>query len=379
MFTGFETENVPNIKIWEFSYPSASSSTLQQIVGLTDDCAPIQYFRTGQSSNLIAIYLPTAPVEGKTITIINNKFGSNAQTIYVYAPDAATNTTLFRIAQGGSETFVFSKQLFGYGPNSGYIRSGWVTLKTSPVTSANYYSVVAGGFGNQASNTYSFVGGGNANIASGSTAVVAGGSSNSASGVVASVVGGTGNGATGNWSFVGGGQTNSANSDASVIAGGYYGITRSIIGMAVSPAAVTPIASVQGVTQSGLLLLGVETTGATDTILRSNTSVAGTTNQIILPNNSAYYVRGSVIANVTGGGNTSAWTFEGVIKRGANAAATTLIQSVVNLVGQDSGAAAWVVAIAADTTNGGLKVTVTGAASTTIRWVCKIETTEVTF
>ena len=35
--------------------------------------------------------------------------------------------------------------------------------------------------------------------------------------------------------------------------------------------------------------------------------------------------------------------------------------------------------IAADTTNGGLKVTVTGQATTTIRWVCKIETTEMTY
>ena len=82
---------------------------------------------------------------------------------------------------------------------------------------------------------------------------------------------------------------------------------------------------------------------------------------------------------MTGAGNSAAWAFEGLIKRGANAAATSIVQSVVNLIAQDSGASTWVVAIAADTTNGGLKVTVTGQATTTIRWVCKIETTEMTY
>jgi hypothetical protein len=49
------------------------------------------------------------------------------------------------------------------------------------------------------------------------------------------------------------------------------------------------------------------------------------------------------------------------------------------VIAQDVGAATWVLAITADTTNGGIAVTVTGQAATTIRWVTKIETTEVTF
>jgi hypothetical protein len=48
-------------------------------------------------------------------------------------------------------------------------------------------------------------------------------------------------------------------------------------------------------------------------------------------------------------------------------------------VGQDTGASTWIAAISADTTNGGLAVTCTGQASTTIRWVCKVETTEMTY
>jgi hypothetical protein len=126
-----------------------------------------------------------------------------------------------------------------------------------------------------------------------------------------------------------------------------------------------------------LLVLGVATTDATATVLRSNTSAAGTTNQVILPNNSAYVFQGTCIANVTGGSTTSGWKYEGVIKRGANAASTTLVAAVTpTVIAQDVAAATWVLAITADTTNGGIAVTVTGAAATTIRWVSKIKTTD---
>jgi hypothetical protein len=132
--------------------------------------------------------------------------------------------------------------------------------------------------------------------------------------------------------------------------------------------------------QGALLILARQTTDATPTVLRSDTNAASTTNQVILPNNSAYFFRGTVVAGVTGGGNTAAWSFEGTIKRGANAAATSLVGTpVLNLISQDAGASTWTVALTSDTTNGGLAVTVTGQASTTIRWVAKIETTEMTY
>ena len=49
------------------------------------------------------------------------------------------------------------------------------------------------------------------------------------------------------------------------------------------------------------------------------------------------------------------------------------------LLAQDAGASTWAVTATADTTNGGLKITVTGQAATTIRWVCEVETTEMTY
>jgi hypothetical protein len=274
--------------------------------------------------------------------------------------------------------------------DSSFIGSGQNNTASGPA------SVVSGGYANTASNSYSTISGGYTNAAGsissaiaggyfnttnspGGYAFIGGGASNSTSALYASICGGATNAASGDSSFIGGGSTNTTNSMGSSILGGYYGTTRGIVGAAVFPACIQPISPFLGVTQAGLLLLGVQTTDATVTTLRSDANAATTTNQVILPNNSAYYFCGSVVANVTGGGNTRAWTFEGAIKRGANAAATTLVQSVINSVAQDSGAATWAIALAADTTNGGLKVTVTGQAGTTIRWVCKVETTEVTF
>jgi hypothetical protein len=235
------------------------------------------------------------------------------------------------------------------------------TASTQVASGSN--AAIGGGGNNTGSGPYAAIAGGYNNLASGQYAVIAGGQNNTASNTNAAILGG---------------DTHVAAGYGSVVIGSRYGTTRSISGNLVfTPSA--PIASAAGVSQAGVLILGVQTTNATTTTLCSDSNAAGTFNQVILPDNSAYYFRGSVIANVTGGGNTKAWSFEGAIKRGASAAATTLVQSVINPVAEDSGASAWTIALAADTTNGGLQVTVTGAASTTIRWVCKVETTEVTF
>lgn len=271
--------------------------------------------------------------------------------------------------------------------------TGWFPLNRAPYSAINAYSVnnsylgtasgqssvVIGGFGIVASGLWSACIGGSSNTASATWSGVYGGQSNTASGNNAVVVGGDANTASGIRSFVCGGQNNNADSTSSVVVGGRRGTVRGIVGNFVAPASDAPVASAAGVTQSALLLLGRETTDATATRLTSNTSAASTTNQVILPNNSAYFFQGQVVAGVTGAGNTKGWTVEGVIKRGANAASTVLVGSTVMSSYGDAGAVTWVVALTADTTNGGLAVTVTGQAATTIRWVAQIRTTEMTF
>ena len=201
-----------------------------------------------------------------------------------------------------------------------------------------------------------------ANLASGQAAFVGAGFNNIASGYGASVIGGNSNIASSNYA----------------VASGAYGTTRSIVNSFAYGS--VPIAGAYGVSQSALLVLGIETTNATATVLRSDTSAASGTNQVILPNNSAYFFTGEVVSGVTGGGNTKGWTIEGVIKRGANAASTALVGTpTVTSTYADAGASTWVIAVTADTTNGGLAVTFTGQASTTIRTVAQIRTTEMTY
>ena len=280
-------------------------------------------------------------------------------------------------------------------------------------TSSGYASFVGGGSSCTANANYSFVGAGQSNVASGANSFVGAGTSCRATGIRSVSVGGDtnlangdknaivggdnnstnaaitnsfiGGGSTntssaGGYNFIGGGENNTNNSSHSFISGGARGTTRGIKGNHIFPACVAPVASTLGVSQSALLVLGTQTTTATATVLRSDTSAATTNNQVILPNNSAYVFQGTCIANITGGSTTSGWKYEGVIKRGANAASTTLVAAVTPIViAQDVAAATWVLAITADTTNGGIKVEVTGVAATTIRWVSSIVTTEVTY
>jgi hypothetical protein len=282
------------------------------------------------------------------------------------------------------------------GNKRGTHATDWQKSRTAAtqVASGNYSGILSGQ-NNTASGSSATVIGGSSNTASGLSAAVVGGSSNTAGGTFSGVFSGSSNSSSGSQSgvFSGssntasaqrsaaiGGSGNIANAAQSIVFSGNAGNARSIIGNFVYSASDAPISSAPGVQQTATLLLGRQTTDATATRLASDNGAAGTTNQVILPNNSAYYVKGSVIATVTGGGNTKSWDFIATIKRGANAAATSIVGAVIlNTIAQDAGAATWVVAVTADTTNGGLAVTVTGQAATTIRWVCKLESTEVTY
>jgi hypothetical protein len=218
------------------------------------------------------------------------------------------------------------------------------------------------------------------NNATAAGAVVVGGNTNTASGQYSFVGAGSALNSSGNYAVAAGGLNNTANAFASTIVGGRQGTTRNIVGNSAIAACNIPIANSQGCTQSALLLLARQTTDATATVLASDSSAASTTNQVILPNNSAYFFKGSCIAGVTAAGDTKSWEFKGAIKRGANAAATSIVGSVIkDVIASDAGASTWDITITGDTTNGAIAVTVTGAASTTIRWVCKIETTEMTY
>jgi hypothetical protein len=369
------------------------------------------YATSGLTTGTPAV-MNTSTISGTTLTVGSLASGT------IIAGQVLTGTGVtagtYIVSGAGSSWTVSTSQTVASTTITGTAYT--VTISQAATTAAgitlSFYTphgVIVGGGNNQATGSYSFIGGGgdagtaaNRNVASGDWSFVGGGRGNTASAVgsfvgggglqtafstanqatgeASSVVGGLGNTATTTGASVLGGYQNNATGLMSSILGGRRGTTRSITGNIVLPACNIPIFDGVGVSQSAILLLGRQTTDATATVLCSDASAASGTNQVILPNNSAYYFKGSVIAGVTGAGNTKGWTIEGVIKRGVGVGTTALVGSpTVVSTFADAGAATWTVAVAADTTLGGLAITVTGQAATTIRWVCKIETTEMTY
>ncbi len=269
------------------------------------------------------------------------------------------------------------------------------------------YSTIIGGRDNRAYNTYTIAGGyaafagGNQSTAlqQGSTTNVlafAHGSRSTASGYGAVVFGSYvygdtiasgdnstaingSNQATAHFSIAYGGYYNIASgygSYASGFATNTFGITgRNTYGYTVGN--LDGSGTVSGNCQKSIFPLGIRTTDNTATTLTVGGRPASATNQVILSNQSAYRFKGTIIGKKSGTTDTAAWDIDGHIVRGANAASTTLVVGNVNLVSNTSG---WgTPTLAADTTNGGLQVQVTGVAATNIQWSCIIETTEVLY
>jgi hypothetical protein len=344
---------------------------------------------TNSGTALAAVTTQSATMNGTTAVTLS---ASNAN---IKVGQYITGTSI------GADTYVSA--ISGTSLTLSKVASG---SSTSTLSFFTPHGVVVGGGNNQATGSYSFIGGGgdagtagNRNVASGDWSSVVGGAVNnigsghthgfigggrnntfSGSGSFSSIVGGFNHSVSGSYGAVVGGYQQVSNSNYGTVLNGSGGTTRAITGNLVFTASDFPLGVGTGFNQSSFLILAKQTTDATATVLTSTSGGAGSTNQVILPNNSAYYFKGSVIANVTGAANGASWSFEGAIMRGANAASTVLMGTpAINRVAATAGATAWVIALTADTTNGGLAVTVTGAASTTIRWVASLNTVEVTF
>ena len=320
----------------------------------------------------IAAETYVAAISGTSLTLSKVASGSSTSTLSFFTPHGV-------VVGGGNNQATGSYSFIGGGGNAG-------TAANRNVASGDW-SAVVGGSRNVASGLGAFIGGNGGdgagfyqNTVSGTSSAIVCGTNNTVSGLASFIGTGVSSGATGSYAFIGAGAQNTVNSSFGGILSGFNGNTRGIVGNHVFPACANPIANATGVSQAALLILGKQTTDATPTVLVCETSAPTTNNQVIMPNNSAYFFTGEIVSGVTGGGDTKGWTIEGVIKRGANAASTALVGTpTVTSTYADAGASTWVIAVTADTTNGGLAVTFTGQASTTIRTVAQIRTTEMTY
>ena len=198
--------------------------------------------------------------------------------------------------------------------------------------------------------------------------------------------------ATSNWSIAIG-RNSQSTSSYSVVLGGYQASASKDYAYAFGHRANADIigkyaygvftSTELGTSQGGYYVLAQNTSDATPTAVVTNggTNAGGATNQIILPNNSAYSFSGTIIAreSAAAGSDYASWEIKGALLRAANAASTVLGNGIKNKLYASAGASAWDIALTADTTNGGLKIEVTGAAATNIRWVATVNTSEVTY
>jgi|TARA_B110000046_G_scaffold145520_1_gene152691 hypothetical protein len=172
------------------------------------------------------------------------------------------------------------------------------------------------------------------------------------------------------------GDGNLASATSSMATG--YGSKADIEGKCVHANGSFSDGNAEGSAQRGAFVLRCDTTDATSEALRTSNGAASTTNQIILPNNSAFAFSGTIVARqqASTGTASAAWKIEGLIRREGSAGTTVLVNSATTVLDNTP---AWGMALTADTTSGGLAITVTGAASTNIRWVSTINTSEVTY
>lgn len=374
MFNGFPSTVTPLIQSWDFSKtPTTAAQTVQPSnqVALADDCAPTQIFYVGGSFYPVRVTLPVASAAGKIINIRVELAGSVVffgNGVYVY--DLLANSAqqlVVKIGTPGYMSFVSVEYAIKGGSTQSNYK--WAVISGSTASSNTIGT-------NSGSGSAQF----GENVVSASQAFAAGSGNVVSSSATYGIALGLGHTVSSLYAGAFAGNSNEVNASNATAIGGYYGTTNGIQNKAVFVGDSLGTFGGRGKIQVGLLSLAVQTTDATATALRSNTSAAGTGNQVVLPNNSAYYFRGECVAGVTGAGDTKGWYIEGVIKRGANAASTILVgtPSVTSLYA-DAGAATWSLAVTADTTNGALRITATGQLATTIRWVANIKSTEVAF
>lgn len=169
------------------------------------------------------------------------------------------------------------------------------------------------------------------------------------------------------------GNTNTVSGVASGALGN-FGTTNGIQGQLV----LGHNSTVLGRFQTGFTGLYQTTTGATATRATADGTTTGTAaNQLTLRNNSVFKVEGRVVAYDLTTLDAKEWNFSTLIKRGANAATTALVGTPsVTSAFADTNAAAWTIAVSADTATGSLALTVTGAGTNQIRWFAEVSSFE---
>jgi len=241
-------------------------------------------------------------------------------------------------------------------------------------------STVGGGTNNTASgNGGSTVGGGKINTASGYWATIGGGGHNTASNEASTVGGGGNNTASGSVATIGGGGYNIASGDWATIPGGYKAAASLYGQLAYASGSFTGLccdAQGRGDAQTSVYVLRQITTALTPTelYLDGGYESPNPNQRLTLASGRTYAFSILVAAETSGGSQGAGYKIEGVIKN-AGGTMSFIGTPTTTVLGEDN--SSWDVQVAADDTNKALVIKAIGAASTTIRWVATVRTTEV--
>jgi hypothetical protein len=372
-----------------WSTPVAATKTISNKTGAYTVVAGDLGAIINCTSGTFTVSLTAAATLGSGFTCTIWNTGTGAITIDPNAAETIDGVTTLILRQGEGTDIVcngtnwetsYKKTMRGYAEN--YLSTATrpvATTGNNAIAIGNSYASGVDSFAAAiANNTSSYGAKGDDSVAIGSQCLASGswsiamGRLVTASGTY-SVAFGYDKTLSGNYSFSAGGYSHVINQNYGIAIGG-VGTTVAVVGKV----AIGTASTSGWLSQLGILISQKQTTNATPALLTSDGSTANTTNQVILPNNSAYAFTGLIVSRrqAAGGTESAAWKVEGLIRREANAASTTLVASTVTAI---SNAPAWTLALSADTTNGGLAITFTGAAATNIRTVAKIETSEVTY
>lgn len=108
-------------------------------------------------------------------------------------------------------------------------------------------------------------------------------------------------------------------------------------------------------------------------------AVIGTSNRIILADDTTYTIHAEVVARNTAASEHKSWELKALIKRDVGAATVLVVSpQMKSVIGKSTPAAnTWDANLLADAVNGSLRVEVTGQAGKTIKWTGWVRATEV--
>ena len=280
----------------------------------------------------------------------------NALTVGGTTPNATLGFGPYGEVSFSSHSSVTGKAGHAWGTGSA---SGNYSTAFGVLCAASGFGSTTWGLNNQATNIYATAWG-SGNIASGNYSTAFGGNAGVASGFASTV-----------W-----GESCNAGGTFSTVFG-YFGTDNGITNALVFGAGY--LTGTKGDTQFGKYALSIQTTDATPTVLTADLAAPSTNNQVILLDN--HIVKCQVTVSANSGTDYFSTVVDVIISRGAGAGTTAILTTVPTTPAvlssyKTAGAAAWTVTFSADTTNGGLAVTGTGAAATNINWQAKVETME---